>query len=120
MTDLILTLLVLGAINHQVTHIITTGVILEDFRQAIALKFGPASKMAYLTRCHLCAGSWVGFAIALVAPEGLQITAQPLANFMLVSFAVALVGRIWNEGLALASSKVSEIRRRENSHARAA
>jgi hypothetical protein len=117
MTDLILMLLVLGAVNHQLTHILTTGVILEDFRGWVAQKFGQTSKMAYLVRCHLCAGSWVGFGIALVAPEGFQITSQPLANFLLVSFAIALVGRLWNECLAILSSTVSEIRARESGHA---
>ena len=112
MTDMLLMLLVLGAVNHQVTHIITTGVILEDFRQWVSKTFGQDSKLAYLVRCHLCAGSWVGFCIALVAPSAVQLGADPVSNFLLVSFAVALVGRVWNESLALMSSKVSEIRSR--------
>jgi hypothetical protein len=111
MTDVILMLVILGAINHQITHIITTGVILSEFRAWVKQHLG--QKMGYLTTCHLCAGTWVGFAIALVTLNDIQIVSQSVPDFFLVSFAVALMGRVWNEGLALASSKVSEIRARE-------
>ena len=110
MTDTLLMLLVLGAVNHQITHCITAGVIFEEVREWVQTHCGP--KLGYLVTCHLCAGTWVGFGIAAVTAQAVPLVVQPVANFLLVSFAVALVGRIWNEGLALASSKASEIRLR--------
>jgi hypothetical protein len=111
MSDVILMLLVLGAINHQITHIVTTGVILAEVRTWVKQHMG--QKVGYLTTCHLCCGTWVGFGIALLSMDAVQLVREPVANFLLLSFANALVGRVWNEGLALASSKVSEIRARE-------
>ena len=108
MTDTLLMLLVLGAVNHQVTHCITAGVIFEEVRQWVRLHCG--AKLGYLVTCHLCAGTWVGFGIAAAASGDVTLVDNVATNFLLVSFAVALVGRVWNEGLAIASSKVSEIR----------
>lgn len=112
MSDIIFILVVLGAINHQVTHILTVGVVFADFREWMSRTFGADSKMAYLTRCHLCAGTWIGFLIAAVTNDAVRLVSDPLVNFAPLSFAVALVGRVWNEGLALASSGVSLIRAR--------
>jgi len=101
-TDMLLMLLILGAVNHRVTHILTVGVVFQDFRDWTSKTFGHESKLAYLVRCHLCAGSWFGFLISLVAHGVVTITREPVSDFLLVSFAIALVGRIFNERLAIA------------------
>jgi hypothetical protein len=109
-SDSIWLLVILGAINHQVTHIITIGVIFEDVRAFIQQRIG--GKMGYLVTCHLCAGSWVGFMMAFAAMDHIKLDDSWYVNWVLLSFAIALLGRLWNELLALASSKVSEIRSR--------
>jgi hypothetical protein len=47
-------LFVLGAVNNQISHIVTVGVIFEDVRQLVKVRIG--GKMAHLVTCHLCCG----------------------------------------------------------------
>jgi len=108
--EALLLLLVLGAVNHQISHIITTGVIFEDVRQFVKVRIG--GKLGYLVSCHLCCGTWAGLIMAVFTSDVVPLVREPIANAVLVGFAIALIGRVWNEGLALASSKVSEIRAR--------
>ena len=49
-------LVLLGAINHQVTHIIVVGSIFADLRERLE-QIHP--KLGLLVRCHLCFGTWV-------------------------------------------------------------
>lgn len=108
--DSLTLLLILGAVNHQVAHILTVGVIFEDVRQWVRDNLG--AKMGYLTTCHLCAGTWVGFLEAMAVAGHVQLTKNLAVDFALTAFTVALVGRLVNETRALMSSKVAEIRRR--------
>jgi hypothetical protein len=107
----ILSLVVLGAINHQITHIITTGVIFKECRDWVWATFG--GKLGYLTTCHLCCGTWVGFAMALAVQDQFKIDDMVYVNYLAVAFVVSFAGRMWNEVWALASSQVSAIRTRE-------
>ena len=106
----VLLLVILGGVNHQVTHIITTGVMFEEFRQWVRFQCG--SKLGYLASCHLCCGTWVGFLEGAVTYDQIRITASAVIDAVLVSFFVALLGRIFNEALALGAAKVTEIRQR--------
>ena len=109
-TDTLLLLVILGAANHQVTHIITVGVIFEGLRQWITRTFG--AKAGYLVQCHLCAGTWVGFGQAGWTYGQIRMTQSEPLDAFLVAFTVALIGRLVNEVLALMAAKVQEIRNR--------
>ena len=103
-------LALIDAPDRQITHSLTVGVAFVGFSRR-ARRHGGV-KLGYLTTCQPCAGTWVGFGIVTVTPQVVPLVVEPVANCFMVSFAVALVGRVWNEGLALTSSKVSEIRLR--------
>jgi hypothetical protein len=113
--DMLGMLLVLGAINHQITHIITTGVIFQEIRQWVWNTFG--GKLGYLVTCHLCCGTWIGYIMAVFAIDAITLDDRMMINYLLVAFAISLVGRVWNELIAILSSKVAEIRKRESCYA---
>jgi hypothetical protein len=106
----VLRLALLGAINHQVTHICVRGSIFQDARQRCG-EIHP--KLGQLVTCPLCYGTWVGFLMALVfrpkvieAAQAGQPIPQPrrvrkLAAFFADAFAIALAGRFFTEVLAI-------------------
>jgi hypothetical protein len=62
-------LLVAGLINWLATTVLVEGKIFEWLRNSVNGEY-----MAYLVRCHLCTGVWVGIAMAIAftalgAPE---------------------------------------------------
>lgn len=102
-------LLILGVVNHQVAHIITVGVVFDDLRRWVKARNG---KLGYLASCHLCCGTWIGFAEAAVAKHRFDFTGNGVVDFFLLAFTVALLGRATNELLALMACKVSNLQRR--------
>ena len=109
-------LLILGAINHQMTHICVAGSIFEDARQRCG---SLNQKLGQLVTCHLCFGTWVGFLQALLFRPGfvepsrgrlpMQKPPAPrrLAAFFADAFAIALVGRFFTELLAILSAQAA-------------
>ena len=103
-------LALLGAINHQMTHICVRGSIFEGVRQRCG-ELHP--KLGQLVTCPLCFGTWVGLLLALVFRPKLiesalagQRIPQPrpirkLAVFVADAFVIAFVGRIFTELLAI-------------------
>jgi len=110
----LLRLALLGAINHQVTHICVRGSIFDDVRRRCA-DLHP--KLGQLVTCSLCYGTWVGLLMALVfrprvieAAQFGQPIPQPrrirkLAVFFADAFAIALFGRFFTEILAILASQ---------------
>lgn len=54
-------ILIGGLVNWIATYIITEGAIFQTLRSKVTHKY-----LAYLVSCCLCAGTWVGFAEAIV------------------------------------------------------
>jgi hypothetical protein len=109
-------LVLLGAINHQVTHICVRGSIFEGTRQRCG-ELHP--KLGQLVTCPLCYGTWVGFLMALVFRPKVIETAQAgqripqphwvrkLAAFLADAFAIALTGRFFTELLAILAAQAA-------------
>jgi hypothetical protein len=103
-------LFLLGAITHQITHIVVASSLFSGFRQA-AENVSP--KLGELVRCHLCFGTWVGFLTALVFqpsfspfPRTLGRLARP-AVIIADGFAIGLASRFYTEVLGLMARRVS-------------
>jgi Protein of unknown function (DUF1360) len=109
-------LLILWAINHQVTHICVAGSIFEETRKRCG-NLNP--KLGQLVSCHLCFGTWVGFLQALlfrprfIEPRQGRLPIQKstaprrLAAFFADAFAIALVGRFFTELLAILAGQAA-------------
>jgi hypothetical protein len=109
-------LMLLGAINHQVTHIIVAGSIFADLRERME-QMHP--KLGMLVRCHLCFGTWVGFLLALIfRPRFLETgssrlplqrpsTTQQIVAFFADAFAISLAGRFYTELLAILAGQAA-------------
>lgn len=110
-------LVIIGAINHQMTLIVVESLLFSGFRDWVARRSRWAGE---LVRCHLCFGMWVGFLLALLfrphVIETSPLTGLPrrynrwfltFAGFVADSFAIALVGRAFNEVLGIARREVS-------------
>lgn len=109
-------LAILGAVNHQVTHICVAGSIFEDTRQGFK-SFHP--RLGELVSCHLCLGTWVGMLLALLFHPGFikssprQLPLQrpkrshQLAAFFADAFAIALAGRFYTEVLAILAGQAA-------------
>ncbi len=103
-------LALLGAINHQVTHIVVAGSIFAETRQFCG-RCHP--KLGQLVTCYLCFGTWIGFIQALIfrprltdvdqarLPFQRPSRSRQLAGFLADSFAIALAGRFFTEILAI-------------------
>jgi len=103
-------LAILGASNHQVTHIVVTGSIFAETR-AVCGRCHP--KLGQLVTCYLCFGTWVGFIQALIfrpcftdvdktsLPFQRPARSRQLAGLLADSFAIALAGRFFTEILAI-------------------
>lgn len=61
---------VMGLVNWLATLIVVEGVIFDEPREWLAQRL--PLKLSYLLSCHLCAGVWVGFALALVVPGPIE------------------------------------------------
>ena len=103
-------LAVLGAINHQITHIVVAGSIFDSTRN-VCERCHP--KLGQLVRCHLCFGTWTGFLLALIfRPRFVEVgdgrlpfqrpsRSRQVAGFLADAFAIALAGRFYTEILAI-------------------
>jgi hypothetical protein len=81
-------ILALGA--FRATHIITTDVIAEDFRNKVWSKWPPSTKIGYLITCNWCTGFWVS-ALFVV---GLSVLPQLTFVVSLILAISALIGLI--------------------------
>lgn len=81
---------ILALAAYGLTHIITTSVIADGFRQKVWEKFPPNTKIGFLITCNWCTGFWVG--LALVA--GLSILPQLTFVVSLVLAIYAVIGMI--------------------------
>jgi hypothetical protein len=118
----LLRLVLLGAINHQITHIVVRGSIFESTRQRCK-ELDP--KLGQLVTCSLCFGTWIGMLMALLfrpkVVESFQHgrrlpgppTVQRIAAFLADAFVIALFGRFFTEILAILANKVSVEQRRQ-------
>ena len=114
-------LAVLGAVNHQITHIVVAGSIFAETRE-FCERCHP--KLGQLVRCHLCFGMWIGVLLALIfrprfvepkrreQPFGRPSRSRQVAAFVADSFAIALAGRFFNEVLAILRNQAA-IRREQ-------
>lgn len=105
----LLILLLLGAVNHQVSHIVTASALFNGVRAW----FGERSPyLGYLLSCHLCFGTWVGLIQAVFVQVPIIVDAPPLVGYLSTAFAAALLGRIINEFMALfaAENELREFR----------
>lgn len=73
-----------GLVNWLATWIIVESKLFEGVREWVQKKAGEESKLAYLTTCHLCAGTWVGLALSTVLTGPLApTTALSMLNAVL-------------------------------------
>jgi hypothetical protein len=103
-------LALLGAINHQITHIVVAGSIFSDTRDFCG-RCHP--RLGQLVTCNLCFGTWVGFLLALAfRPRFVDLDERGLpfrppshtrqvVGFFADAFAIALAGRFYTEILAI-------------------
>jgi hypothetical protein len=114
-------LALLGAINHQITHIVVQSGLFEDTR-AFWKSYHP--KLGQLITCHLCFGTWVGFLLALLfrprlvelARAGTVLQPTPMrkaVGFVADSLAIALAGRFFTEVFGILSGQVAVEREHE-------
>jgi uncharacterized protein DUF1360 len=114
--DVLTKLLLFGAVNHQITIIVVESALFRGLRNATKRR---SRYLGELISCHLCFGTWVGFLLALVFrpalasmppvpgfPRGLDQTVRRGAVLVSDGFAIALVGRIFNEVLGLLKREV--------------
>jgi hypothetical protein len=115
-------LMILGAIDHQVTHVCVVGSIFEDTREQCN-RINP--RLGQLVTCHLCFGTWIGFLLALLfrpgllEPKGRRLplhrppTYLRVAAFFADAFAIALAGRFFTEALAILAGQAAVKREQE-------
>jgi hypothetical protein len=79
----------------RATHMITTDVIAEGFRNKIWSKFPPSTKLGYLITCNWCTGFWMSGIFVF----GAIILPQITIVVSLVLAVSALIGLIsaWTE-----------------------
>ena len=94
--------LVLGAACNQITTIVTESLLFRPFRERVAQR---SSYLGELVSCHLCFGTWVGFALAFLFPPRL-ISGVPVLSTLAESFAVSFLGRTFNEITGLLKREV--------------
>lgn len=82
-----------GLINWLATWIICEGKVFEDVREWLKKRFGEESKWAYLSTCHLCAGTWVGLGLSILLP-GPLVARTPIASWMLNGLLYKAVGHL--------------------------
>jgi hypothetical protein len=109
----------LGIVNWLVTLIMVEGAIFAPLRHWV--KAHDPWKFGYLVHCHLCAGTWVGWALAVATPYR-PIDSWPLIDVLLAGLTYKAVGHITLEATALmrrtnAISAPATSRRRPQSHA---
>lgn len=116
LTRALFRLAMLGAINHQITHIVVAGSVFADTRDYCA-RCHP--KLGQLVRCHLCFGMWIGFLLAAIfRPRFVEVDrrgrpferparSRRVAGFLADSFAIALAGRFFNEVLAILRNRAA-------------
>lgn len=116
MRDVLARLLLFGAVNHQITIIVVESVLFRGLRDAVSRR---SPHLGELVSCHLCFGTWVGFLLSLVfrpaiaamppvpgLPRALDDAVRRGAVIVSDGFAIALVGRLFNEVLGLLKREV--------------
>ncbi len=87
---------VLGLVNCQVAHIVTSSTLFMPLR---IWAMGRGFYQGYLFNCFLCFGTWVGLMEALVT-IGYFHWFNPFIDTFAAWFSIACVGRILNEAIA--------------------
>jgi hypothetical protein len=62
-TTLTFTILTLAA--FRLTHLVTTDVILDGFRNKVWSKYPPNTKLGYLITCNWCTGFWAALFVII-------------------------------------------------------
>jgi len=78
------------------THIITTSVIADGFRNKIWAKWPPTTKLGYLITCNWCTGFWVAGALvsgASILPQLTFVVSLVLALYALIGLISAWIER---------------------------
>lgn len=70
----LLNFVVLALAAFRLTHIITTDVIADSFRQWVWSKYDPSTKVGYLITCNWCTGFWVSAVLVVGASVLPQLT----------------------------------------------
>lgn len=87
----------LAAAATQITLIVTDSLLFEPLRAYVKTR---SRYLGELVSCFLCFGTWVGFALSLVArPRFVPVGGPlgPLLTWALDGFAIAFGGRLLNE-----------------------
>lgn len=118
----IVRLLILGGVNHQITHIVTRSGLFGPVRQWAA---SVHPKLGELFGCPLCFGTWVGLLQALVfrprfvepgrpgAPALQPRLLRRFAAFSADALAIALAGRLFTEIFAILAGEAALTAERE-------
>jgi hypothetical protein len=97
----------------QATTIVVESVLFEDVRRLVrrvALRVH-STKLAYLLGCHLCTGTWVGFALVAIVPGvPFRLDYWPL-SLTVNGLVIAGGGRVLLELTSLARSKNEQLAR---------
>ncbi len=114
----LLRFVILSAVNHQITLIVTESLLFKPLRRFVKMR---SHYLGELVSCHLCFGTWVGFFLALVyRPRLLDVPGSGVGSvrrrgvvshaiaFITDSFAIALGGRAINEMLGLLKREVAK------------
>lgn len=89
--------LALAAAASQITLIVTDSLLFAPLRSYVKTR---SRYLGELVSCFLCFGTWVGFALALLARPRYVRTGGPLGpliTWALDGFAIAFGGRLLNE-----------------------
>ena len=93
---------VLSAACNQITTIVTESLLFKPVRERVAER---SHYLGELVSCHLCFGTWVGFALALLIRPGL-VRGMPVISTMAEGFAISYGGRLLNEVTGLLKREV--------------
>ena len=94
--------LVVAAACNQITTIVTESLLFQPVRERISERSRYAGE---LVSCHLCFGTWVGFALALVTPPGV-VRGVPGVSRLVEAFSISFGGRLFNEVAGLLKREV--------------
>jgi hypothetical protein len=94
--------LVLAAACNQITTIVTESLLFRPVRERIAQRSEYAGE---LVSCHLCFGTWVGFALGILFRPGL-VRGFPVLSTATEGFAISFLGRLFNEITGLLKREV--------------
>lgn len=87
-----------GLVNWLVTLIIVESELFREVRDWVDTH--APEKLRYLVHCHLCCGTWIGLALALVLP-GPLVAVHPLLTWFLNGLLYKAVGHVTLEITAI-------------------